>query len=118
MSNRFKRDLPLYVQSGTRVGIRWVAAAEAGSTIKASVHPLPSELLQNVPEGRRKNGSYMIITNPGTVLTTQREIVTEGQQPDQVEIKGKRYEVFSVSDWENSLTVKNNEYIILEKVKK
>lgn len=64
----------------------------------ASIQPTNGEDMKLVPEGRRDQKTYKLYTS------TQMKTVTD-QNPDQVEIRGERYEVMEVWPWQNTLVL-------------
>lgn len=76
-----------------------VQAAPKEKTIrrKASVQPMPTRELQQLPEGARNKGAVvMFIDVP--LLTVETSTC---RVPDRFEYRGATYQVYSVDEWED-----------------
>tara|TARA_R100001480_G_scaffold7635_5_gene15600 strand:- start:892 stop:1242 length:351 start_codon:yes stop_codon:yes gene_type:complete len=112
--NVFRRDIPAFrytVGSGDDTGV-YVEGTESSFTIKASCQNTRPEDVEYLNENRRNNGStYRIYTND--VLRT----IESSENPDQVELFGKRYQLSQSEQWVNNV-ISHNKYLAVRVVSK
>jgi hypothetical protein len=81
---------------------------ETSFTALFSIQPLTGKETQLLPEGRRSNESYRIY---GSVELRTSE---PGQETcDQLEYRGKRFDVIAKMNWQNSV-IKHYKYLVSE----
>jgi hypothetical protein len=68
---------------------RFTIAEPTEITIKASVQPLKATEMEALPEGRRGSRAVKVYSDTELLMVDQQS----GQQPDQFEWLGRRYEV-------------------------
>lgn len=68
---------------------RYTIAEPTEITIKASVQPLKATEMESLPEGRRGSRAVKVYSDTELLMVDQQS----GQQPDQFEWLGRRYEV-------------------------
>ena len=93
---------------------QWNPGTTSSFTIKASVQPITGRDLEALPQGRRESGeSYSLFTSLDTILFC----INNNENPDIVTIYGQKFEVYSISRWENHL-INHFEYSVLRKTTK
>jgi Fe-S cluster assembly scaffold protein SufB len=114
MGSSFRRPIIILRQNstGSYVKGRWVEPDDLfEETILASVQPLTGREIDLVPQGRRNCDSAKLISE--SALKTVE--VTNNSNPDIVVLNGERYEVHSVSEWQNNV-LNHYEYVITKAV--
>ncbi len=91
--------------NGSWVNNNWVVGTTATLTISASVHPVDGENLLLIPENRRDEENYMLITNTALLVAN----AGGAQNSDIVSLYGDSYEVVNVKKYLNLL----NYYAVL-----
>ncbi len=108
------RRQPLKVfrkSGGSYVKSEWVDGPETEIDITATIQPLSNgEEMQVIPEGRRSNETYKLYTSSELFTVTD-------DNPDEVEVYGKRFEVYGKAIWQNGLQ-NHDKYIVTKKIGK
>jgi hypothetical protein len=92
--------------AGTVVDGNPVPGAITTSSIQASVQPLKSEEVKNLPEGRRCRTPFWVITD--TFMD-----VGSSNTPDIVVVDGEDYEIEQRDQWQNGV-IPHYRYLILK----
>lgn len=98
MSSFRKKHLITRFNPGHWEEDEWINGGYVSVPIRASVQPASGEEVQNLPEGLRKAGAYVLFTS--TPLVCGRET---DQESDTIKLFGSTYEVYSVFAWQNGV---------------
>lgn len=82
--------------AGTYVDGLWVEGSESAFTVQASVQPLSPKEVLLLPEGRRTEQSFVLLTDTELNVTTSTN-------PDTVTIYGRKFEILKVEQWQNTI---------------
>ena len=91
--------------AGTVVDGYPVAGAVTTSSIQASVQPLKSEEVKNLPEGRRDRAPFWLITD--TLLD-----IASSATPHTVVLDGQDYDIEQRDQWQNGV-IPHYRYLVL-----
>ncbi len=78
---------------------RFTIAEPTEITIKASVQPLKATEMEALPEGRRGSRAVKVYSDTELLMVDQQS----GQQPDQFEWLGRRYEVVGCDAYQSGV---------------
>lgn len=85
-------------EPGHWVDGEWVEGGDTTLAIEASVQPATQEDMLDLPEGKRKRGTYKLFTE-----TELRTVTEGGQSADRTTIRGEAYEISAIAPWENDI---------------
>lgn len=76
-------------------------------TFRGTFQPADGEHMQSLPEGRRANGVFFVVSD------LDFDTVTSTTNPDRVVINGRHYEIVSRMPWQNKI-LPHYEYLVQE----
>jgi hypothetical protein len=112
----FAKPYTVKRQNGSLVNGTWVATAPDDVAIMASVQPATARDMQNLPQGRRTNGAYVLYSDTEmlTTIAGDNDLGLDPRKADRITLFGEVFETMIVDPWQND--VLNHYRVLVAKV--